>query len=180
MSEQKLKTSKPTENTKNNKAAAPALAVAEPIEAIGGSSSLDWPSCKKRPAIQAGLATVGPNKLTETIVPPCGRGVLKVRVTFPSPFRNVPFVTVTALDQPGLSATAQDTFSVSLASVSQTSFTAKVWRVDEPGGETGFSDELESLARTTWAQNLTLSWIAIAPRSENTQPAPQLTSNCCA
>ena len=128
---------------------------------------VDWPveaSRKKHPAIQAGIAAVGPNKLTETIVPPTGQGVVKVAVGFPSAFECVPIVTVNALDQAGLSATAQDTFAVSLAAVSQTGFTAKVWRIDQPGGETGFSAARESLAQTSWGQNLRLSWTAIAPR----------------
>jgi len=130
------------------------------------AAASDWlpemPCKKNSPVIQTGVATVGPNKLTETLVPPCGQGVVKVTISFPFAFRSVPVVTVTALDQSGLSPTAQDTFAVSLAGVSPAGFTAKVWRVDHPGGETGFSAARESLAQTSWAQILRLSWIAVA------------------
>lgn len=76
-------------------------------------------------------------------------------VSFNKPFVTVPQVTANTLQDPAF-ASANDTFAVSLQSITKTGFTVHVRRVDTGGSSTGLQ-----LPCFTWAQNLRLSWIAV-------------------
>ena len=88
--------------------------------------------------IQSGVANVGNNS---------GNALKRFTVSFPEPFTEVPvFVgnTLQGTDYPG---NINDTFAISVKTVSTTQAVVQVYRTDFLNG---------------WSQNLQLGWIAIS------------------
>jgi hypothetical protein len=89
-----------------------------------------------------GIATVGSS----------GSAEMTITVDFPANFATNPIVVATTLQDPSYSAgSIDDTFAVSITSVSTSGFTANIYRVDNIGAGGG-----------GWGQNLMLNWIALA------------------
>ena len=91
--------------------------------------------------VQAGTANVGSSSTN----------VMQATVIFAEPFASIPVVAANALqNDPGFpSGGINDTFAVSITSVSTTQFTANICRVDVPGNG--------------WGQDLFLGYNAITP-----------------
>jgi hypothetical protein len=86
--------------------------------------------------LQKGTATVGPN---------ASSAFKTFTITFPTAFATAPNVTCTARNEG--STNFNDTFAVTIRSVSTTQFVVNIQRVDN--------------TTTGWGQNLLLSWIAL-------------------
>lgn len=87
--------------------------------------------------IQTGTMDVGPQDGRQT----------EVTVSFSTPFAEPPVVVANALQDESTNTPIQDSFTVSIVSVSRNQFVARIYRVDEDDG---------------WAQKLDLNWIAIS------------------
>jgi hypothetical protein len=111
--------------------------------------------------IQAGVATIGPNKAkifpngfveVDQVVPPLGS---EITIEFPQQFTCPPVVVANTLQDPDF-PNARDVFAVSIRNITTQFFTINVRRVD-----TNDSSVAPRPPVYTWDQNLQLSWIAI-------------------
>ena len=95
------------------------------------------------------IATLGPSKAGKPVSEPQTKGTYAFTVKFPTSFSSAPVVLATPLQGTDYPPNIADTFAITVVTVTTTSFTVNVNRVDMLNGG--------------WDQNLRLQYTASTP-----------------